>query len=361
MGGDILDLYSDYLLVSTKKATATGLSELVDKSISHDQITRFLAGEELNGKSLWLKIKKLVRQYENVEGCLIFDDTIVEKAYMDENEIICWHYDHSKGRNVKGMNILTAFYASENEHGKIQTPVNYQIIAKTKIEKDAKSGKERRVSEKTKNEMMQEMITREIQKRVKFGYILADSWFCSNENMRFIQKKKKVFIFETKDNRLAARSEDERRKGQFVRIDHLDIPEGTPTPIYLKDLQFQVILYRQVFKNKDGSAGERYLVTNDKTMTDDRFKTLYKKRWSVEVYHESIKQNTSIGSSPAHTVKTQSNHIFASIYAYVKLEVIKLNHGYNHFAMKSQIYLASLKRAMELLSAFNMEVNGAFA
>ncbi|KAA6322959.1 hypothetical protein EZS27_027554, partial [termite gut metagenome] len=42
-------LYSDYLLVSTKKATATGLSELVDGAISHDQITRFLSGEALDG------------------------------------------------------------------------------------------------------------------------------------------------------------------------------------------------------------------------------------------------------------------------------------------------------------------------
>jgi hypothetical protein len=86
MGGDILDLYSDYLLASTRKTTATGLSELVDGAISHDQITRFLSGEELNGKLLRLKTKKLVRRYENGEGCLIFDDTIVEKAYMDEEE-----------------------------------------------------------------------------------------------------------------------------------------------------------------------------------------------------------------------------------------------------------------------------------
>jgi hypothetical protein len=81
MGGDILDLYSDYLLISTRKVTATGLSGLVDGAISHDQITRFLAGEELDGKALWMRMKKLVRQYENKEGYLIFDDTIVEKAF----------------------------------------------------------------------------------------------------------------------------------------------------------------------------------------------------------------------------------------------------------------------------------------
>jgi hypothetical protein len=109
MGGDILELYSDYLSASTRKTTATGLSELAGGAISHDQITRFLSGEELNGKLLWLKTKKLIRHYENGEGCLIFDDTIVEKACMDGNEIVCWYYDHSKGRNVKGINILTHF------------------------------------------------------------------------------------------------------------------------------------------------------------------------------------------------------------------------------------------------------------
>jgi hypothetical protein len=88
----------------------------------------FSPGEELNGKSLWMKTKKLTRQYENGEGCLMFDDTTVEKASMDENEIICWYYDHSKGRNIKGINILTAFYTAENECGKLQTPIDYQTV-----------------------------------------------------------------------------------------------------------------------------------------------------------------------------------------------------------------------------------------
>jgi hypothetical protein len=42
-GRDIFDLYRDYLLVNTQKAMASGLSELADTAISHEQITRFLA------------------------------------------------------------------------------------------------------------------------------------------------------------------------------------------------------------------------------------------------------------------------------------------------------------------------------
>jgi hypothetical protein len=117
-------------------------------------------------------------------------------------------------------------------------------------------------------------------------------------------------------------------------------------PVYLKDLRFPVNLYKQVFKNRGGS-GDRYLITNDETMSDGRFKAFYKKRWSVETYHESIKRNTNTGGSPAHTERTQSNHVFAVIYVYAKLELAKLNHGYNHFAIKSQIYMASLERGWD--------------
>jgi hypothetical protein len=191
---------------------------------------------------------------------------------------------------------------------------------------------------------MREMISRTIQKHLKFGSVLADSWFASAENMRFIGKKGKVFIFEINDNRLVAVNEQEREKGHFVRIDRMEIPDEEPMLVYLKDLTFPVILYKQVFKNKDGSTGFRYLVTNDETMGGDRFKTLYKKRWSVEVYHESIIQNTAIGKSPAHTERTQSNLVFAAIYAYVKLELAKLNHGYNHFAVKAKIYILNSQK-----------------
>jgi quercetin dioxygenase-like cupin family protein len=58
---------------------------------------------------------------------------------------------------------------------------------------------------------MQKMISRTIQKHIKFGYVLAGSWFVSKENMRFIEKKGKAFIFETNDNHLTATSEQERR------------------------------------------------------------------------------------------------------------------------------------------------------
>ena len=62
------------------------------------------------------------------------------------------------------------------------------------------------------------------------------------------------------------------------------------------------------------------LVSNDFSLSDDDFTALYKKRWSVEEYHKSLKQNAATAKSPTRTLRTQGNHIFASIMAYVKLE-----------------------------------------
>ena len=44
------------------------------------------------------------------DGVLIFDDTVEEKAWMDENDLICQHYDHCAGRNIKGINMLNCLY-----------------------------------------------------------------------------------------------------------------------------------------------------------------------------------------------------------------------------------------------------------
>jgi hypothetical protein len=62
-------------------ATATGLSAMLDGEISHDKITRFISGREYTSKDLWKEVKSAVRQIEREDGCLIFDDTIQEKAW----------------------------------------------------------------------------------------------------------------------------------------------------------------------------------------------------------------------------------------------------------------------------------------
>jgi hypothetical protein len=89
-------------------------------------VTRFLSGREYTSQDLWLGVKKTVRQIEREDACLIFDNTIQEKAYTDENDLICWHFDHCSGRSVKGINLLNALYYSQD----VSIPVALEWVKK---------------------------------------------------------------------------------------------------------------------------------------------------------------------------------------------------------------------------------------
>ena len=110
MNKEILDLYTDYLISSFGQTTATGLSRLMNGDVSHEQVSRMLASPKMTSKDWWLMVKPQVRKIEQADGLMIIDDSIEEKPYTDENDIICWHYDHSKGRSVKGINFITTLY-----------------------------------------------------------------------------------------------------------------------------------------------------------------------------------------------------------------------------------------------------------
>ena len=202
---NLLDLYTDFLQVNFGLATATGLSRLQDGAVSHDKITRMLASINNTSKELWLNAKPLVRKHENTNACLIFDDSLLHKPSTDENDIVCWHFDHCSGQHVKGINLLSAFYHSApfEQDMPLRIPIAFEIIKKFPY-CDLKTKKESRCSPITKNQLMRDMIAQAIQNQLKFKYVLADSWFASSENMRYIDKKGKVFIFDLKTNRTAA-------------------------------------------------------------------------------------------------------------------------------------------------------------
>ena len=123
-----LDLYSDYLLSSSQQVTATGFSELTGGAVSHDQVTRSLNGPAKTSKDLWMKVKSSLRKIETTEGVLIIDDSIEHKPYTDENDIICWHYDHTSGTSVKGIQFLTVLY-HEPLCG-VSLPLGFEFVKK---------------------------------------------------------------------------------------------------------------------------------------------------------------------------------------------------------------------------------------
>ena len=342
-----LELYTDYLLSSFGATTATGLSAMVQGDVSHDRITRFLSGQDYTSKDLWLQVKTMVRQVQTAEGVLIFDDTIQEKAWTDESDLICWHYDHCSGRTVKGINLLNALYHC----GGRSIPVAFELVQKP-LQCDMATRQVKRKSEKTKNEMMRQMIHACLQNALQFRFVLMDSWFASEENFEFITSRGKHFIAALKSNRLVALSEEDWKKKRFVRVDELQFPEQGTVQGWLKGSARAVRLVRQVFKNKDGSTGILHLVCSDLTCDYDAITTTYKKRWQVEVFHKSLKSNAGMAKSPTQTLRTQSNHVFMAIYAVFKLECLSVKSKINPFALRFKLLINATRSAFDQLQKF---------
>ena len=202
----------------------------------------------------------------------------------------------------------------------------------------------------TKNERYQQLLWQAVQNKIAFRYVLNDVWFASAKNMMFIKYElERDFIMPLKTNRKVALSLEDKMQGRYVRVDTLELEPDTQLTIYLEGVDFPLNLVKQVFTNGDGSIGILYLVTSDLELTIDEITTIYGKRWNVEPYHKSLKQNASLSKSPTKTITTQSNHFFASLCAYIKLEMLKVSTKTNHFALKAKLYISALQSAFQTL------------
>ena len=347
-----LDLYTDYLISSTGQTSATGLSRLLDGAVSHDQVTRWLSGSYLDSAQVWAQAKPLIRRAEQHRpaeefAVLIVDDSILEKAHTDPSALICTHWDHRQGRFVKGLNFVSLLYQA----GDLALPIAVELIEKTEAVWDAKAQKTKVKSKYTKNEYLRAML-RVAQQQVAYRYLLADSWYASAENLNAVLALGHDFVVALESSRTVALSEADRAQGRFQAVDALAFPDEQPLRVFLRSVQPAVLVTRQVFTNKDGSQGVLYLVSSDTSLNQAQLTTIYQRRWKVEEYHKSLKQNASMGKSPTKTPDTQANHFFAAILAYTKLEALKLKCGVGHFRLKAQLYVAGLKAMHQELAYF---------
>jgi IS4 transposase len=120
-------------------------------------------------------------------------------------------------------------------------------------------------------------------------YVLTDIWFSSKENMKYIkQGVKKDFIMAVKGNRLAICADD-KSHGHFVNLESIELKPDSCCKVFLKGIDFPILITKQVFKNKNQSTGILYLACSNLDLTASDINTIYQKRWTVEEFHKSLK------------------------------------------------------------------------
>jgi transposase len=189
-----------------------------------------------------------------------------------------------------------------------------------------------------------------VSNQISFQYVLNDLWFSSAENMCYVKLDlKKDFIVALKHNRKVALSQADKQQSRYQRLDQLRFIENAPMTVYIEQVPFALLLVRQDFTNEDGSSGMRYLVSSDLNLGYDQILAIYQKRWKVEKYQRSLKQNAALAKSPTRTETTQTNHVAAALLAFVKLEMWKVHTKKNHYELKARLYFSALQHAFHEL------------
>ena len=134
-----------------------------------------------------------------------------------------------------------------------------------------------------------------------FNYVTSDSWFSSGENMKWVKEGlNRNFVMILKSNRKMALGLEPKQRNEYVKIESLQQGHQT-VEVWLEELDYPLLLIKQLFKNEDDTVGELCLACSDLNLSYDQITTIYKKRWGVEEYHTSIKSNTGFAKSPTKT------------------------------------------------------------
>jgi len=145
-----------------------------------------------------------------------------------------------------------------------------------------------------------------------------------------------------KKNRKVALTKPDKLNGKCISIGLGGLVHGTVQKNF-KQVEFLVLLIKQVFKNKGGCVGVLYLISSNLNPAYKQITTICQIRWKTEWFHKSVKHNTSFAKVPTKTVPTKLSYSYAAIITLVKWERLKFRTGSNRFVLKSKIYPASLR------------------
>ena len=145
----------------------------------------------------------------------------------------------------------------------------------------------------------------------------------------------------------------DKRRSRFQAVQTLSLEPHTVSEVDLEGVEFPARALQKILTNEKGSAGVLSLVSSQTTIAYNRLTTSDHRRWQVECFHKSLKQNVSLSKAPPPPERTQQNHLFAARCGYAKLETLKVETKLNHFAVKPRLSLNALHSAFSTLRQRN--------
>ena len=322
--------YCQYLLSSQINYTITNLAEHLEQ-ISHDTINRYLKNEKLTPRLLWDNVKDLIVVDE--DAYIIFDDTVIDKRFSEEMEIVRRQYSGNKHGVVRGIGIVNCIYVNPKT---LQFwIIDYRIF---NPENDGLS----------KIDHVKNMLLGLVyQRNLPFETVLMDTWYAVNKLMLYIDGLDKIYYCPLKTNRLV---DDSFGKEKYKNIKNLEwSDEEIESGKIIKIKGFPADKKVKLFRVTVSTDRTDYVATNDLSQSSlDVTQQVCKIRWKIEEFHREIKQLTGIESCQCRKARLQRNHIACAMLVWLRLKNLAYKTGETVYQIKhnllSNYLIEQLKR-----------------
>ncbi len=322
--------YCQYLLSSQINYTMTNLAEHLE-TISHDAINYYLKREKLTPRLLWDNVKDVVEADDN--GYIIFDDSVLDKRYSEEIEIVRRQYSGNEHGVLKGIGVVSCVYVNP-------TIERFWVIDYRIFNPD--------VDGKTKIDHVKDMLQNLVyHKLLPFDTVLMDTWYAVQSLMLYIDSLEKIYYCPLKNNRLV---DDTFAKEKYKRIELLEwSPEELECGKIIKIKGFPAQKKVKLFRVTVSTNRTDYIATNDLSQSStDVVQEVCKIRWKIEEFHREIKQLTGIESCQCRKARLQRNHIACAMLVWIRLKNLAYATGQTAYQIKhnllSNYLIQQLKR-----------------
>ena len=328
--------YCQYLLSSHINYTLTNLADHLEQ-ISHDKINRYLKNEKLTPRLLWDNVKNLIVVDE--DAYIIFDDTVLDKRFSEEIEIVRRQYSGNEHGVVRGIGIVSCIYVNPKT---LQFwVIDYRIF---NPENDGLS----------KIDHVKNMLTSLVyQRNLPFETVLMDTWYAVNKLMLYIDSLDKIYYCPLKTNRLV---DDSFGKEKYKNIKDLEWDdEELKDGKIIKIKGFPANKKVKLFRVTVSTDRTDYVATNDLSQSStDVAQQVCKIRWKIEEFHREIKQLTGIESCQCRKARLQRNHIACAMLVWLRLKHLAYKTGETVYQIKhnllSNYLIEQLKRPDIIMS-----------
>lgn len=326
--------YCQYLLSSQINYTLTYFAEHSER-FSHDALNRYLAKERLTPHLVWENVTSQV--LATPEGYLVFDDTVADKNFSFQIELVRPQYSGNAHAIIKGIGIVTCVYVNPTTH-------QFWLID-YRIYDPVGDGK-------TKLDHVHDMLTNGVyQKQLPFRGVLMDTWYATKELMLYIEQLHKIYYCPLKDNRQV---DDSGATQPYRRVDDLqwsedELAQGKTIKIKGFPKEHKVKLFRVVLSTQRTD----YIVTNDRTQNDTTAtQEVCGWRWSIEQFHREAKQVTGLEGCQCRRARIVRNHVACAMLVWIRLKqvaqetqqtIYQVKHGLLDDYLRQQLKSPSVK------------------